>query len=195
MLLISSIYIIVVDSLYTQQRHLKHFSTLAVWFSNWSPPHHTREACGNKTLQKACYSLFPAGAARVPWKKTVFVWCYKDASGIMSFIAISAGCVRLKRVGVHPNIVRLLESYSGSEDVLVLEYCDSCWAHWIEKSAGSTLPTLTGWHSLIFLHRSFHASCKMRLSRPWISNSLEKDYLPQRRLSFSLCFRCMILSR
>ena len=31
----------------------------------------------------------------------------------------------LKRVGVHPNIVRLLESYSGSEDVLVLEYCDS----------------------------------------------------------------------
>ncbi|CAK8997594.1 Calcium-dependent protein kinase 3 [Durusdinium trenchii] len=29
------------------------------------------------------------------------------------------------RVGVHPNIVRLLESYSGSEDVLVLEYCDS----------------------------------------------------------------------
>eukprot|EP00435_Cladocopium_sp_Y103_P007308 s5951_g2.t1 len=31
----------------------------------------------------------------------------------------------LKRVGVHPNIVRLLESYSGSEDALVLEYCDS----------------------------------------------------------------------
>lgn len=31
----------------------------------------------------------------------------------------------LMRVGVHPNIVRLLESYSGSEDVLVLEYCDS----------------------------------------------------------------------
>ncbi|CAJ1438140.1 unnamed protein product [Effrenium voratum] len=32
----------------------------------------------------------------------------------------------LMRVGVHPNIVRLLESYSGAEDVLVLEFCDSC---------------------------------------------------------------------
>lgn len=32
----------------------------------------------------------------------------------------------LQRVGVHPNIVRLLESYEdfGGEDVLVLEYCD-----------------------------------------------------------------------
>lgn len=33
--------------------------------------------------------------------------------------------LRLMRVGVHPNIVRLLESYSGAEDVLVLEFCDS----------------------------------------------------------------------
>ncbi|CAE7666357.1 CPK3, partial [Symbiodinium pilosum] len=32
----------------------------------------------------------------------------------------------LMRIGVHPHIVRLLESYSGdSEDALVLEYCDS----------------------------------------------------------------------
>jgi len=32
----------------------------------------------------------------------------------------------LQRVGVHPNVLRLLESYRGSdgEDVLVLEYCD-----------------------------------------------------------------------
>ena len=28
------------------------------------------------------------------------------------------------RVGVHPNVIRLFESYSGDEDALVLEYCD-----------------------------------------------------------------------
>lgn len=35
----------------------------------------------------------------------------------------------LMRVGVHPNVIRLFESYSKDEDALVLEYCDRSWAH------------------------------------------------------------------
>ena len=57
--------------------------------------------------------------------RPVAVKCFRKAQSRSFQLELHA----LMRVGVHPNVIRLFESYSKDEDALVLEYCDRSWAH------------------------------------------------------------------